>query len=196
MKVLAIASVVAIASASLGLVGCDQVASRQELRALRDQVIAQESKIGALQMENAVQDDQLNQFVELSQKSGTSQIFLDPASSGGYTKLDTSVAPFLITFSGTSPNADGAKLELLIGNISTARFSGGSLTVTYGPRAPTNQDEVPAWNAGLKTSTQPFATDLRAGTWNKVSIPLPGIKPDQLGHLRVSMDVDRVFLSQ
>lgn len=182
--------------AVVALGGCGVVPEHKDIDLLRMQLSSLEEQVSAQAVVIETQAEKLAELDGRPQGSASSYASLDPAGSGGYAKLDTSVAPLLVSFVGTLPNADGTKLELMVGNLTSARFSGGSITVAYAKRPPENADEVPAWNTSVKRSTQTFITPLLAGTWNKMAIPLPGIKPDELGHLVISMDVDTVYLAQ
>lgn len=176
--------------------GCGVLPEYKDIEALRTQLSSLEEQVSAQAIVIGTQAEQLAELDGRRQGSAATYASLDPAGSGGYAKVDTSVAPLLVSFVGTLPNADGTKLELVVGNLTSARFSGGSITVAYAKRAPENADDVAQWNNSIKRTTHTFITPLLAGTWNKMAIPLPGIKPDELGHLVISMEVDTVYLAQ
>ncbi len=121
----------------------------------------------------------------------------DPASSEGFSRLDTSVGSFAVSIQDVRPHADGVKVRLHIGNLTTATILGGTFKVKWGPRVPEEKDwltHYEDWNKALKEKEMNFMDELKPGTWNNVTLTLPGIRPDQFGHLELSMDTDRISL--
>lgn len=132
-----------------------------------------------------------------SLQTAHSMATLDPTDDK-YTVVNTNLLPMLLIVDQLEPVADGSRLTLLVGNMHSATFSGGSMQVHYGPRVGSNAspDAIANWNKNFKTAETSFATALLPGRWTRVQIALPGTKPDAIGELSVSVTLDRVILGQ
>lgn len=132
--------------------------------------------------------------VEGLESAGSARtVFLDPAG-GGYQYLQTNVSPVVASFVDAVAQGDGTRIRLRIGNLSSATYSGIELGVTYNKRVPTDPASVDAWNKAGKTITARDAGELPAGAWTIVTASLPGIKPDELGHVALKADFDTLRL--
>ncbi|NRP03269.1 DUF3251 domain-containing protein [Stenotrophomonas maltophilia] len=133
--------------------------------------------------------------VEALETSGaTRTVFLDPAGGSGYQYLQTNVSPVVAAFVDAMPQGDGTRIRVRIGNLSSATYSGIELGVTYNKRPPSDGAGVEAWNKANRTITARNAGDLPAGAWTIVEASLPGIKPDDLGHIALKADFDTLRL--
>jgi len=129
-----------------------------------------------------------------AQSGPTRYAIIDPAASKGYATIATSVTPLLVEFDRVEPNADGAKAYFRVGNPGFVAFSGGSVKMIYGPREPEDQEKAKYWGKSLKTLDVSFTERLREGSWTRVEVAMPGVKPGDLGYLAVSFDVDQLQL--
>jgi hypothetical protein len=50
------------------------------------------------------------------------------------------------------------------------------------------------WQKKLQETESSFTQELRPGTWNNVTLTLPGIPPEQFGHLELSFDTSQIKL--
>jgi hypothetical protein len=138
---------------------------------------------------------------------------LDP-SEKGYSRLDSSTGSFLISIGGVKPYADGCKVTVDIGNLTTATYKGFTMHARWGQRYhPTEnkgaasgiagpwekfqagQDPWTKWHASLKQKDMSFTDALSPATWNRVELVLPSTKPEDLGYLELSnMGTNRVVM--
>ena len=125
----------------------------------------------------------------------------DPAAGEGFSRLDTSVGSFAVSIQDVRPHADGVKVRLHVGNLTTVTIKGGTFKVKWGPRMPASEGEdwlthYTDWEKTLKEKEVKFTDELRPGTWNNVTLTLPGIRPEQFGYLELSMNTERISLLQ
>jgi hypothetical protein len=119
----------------------------------------------------------------------------------GYQRIDSSVASFAVSIGNLQPYGDGSKLTVKIGNPSAATFSNGKLNVKYGPRYPELEDpkfaeKVAEIESKVRTKEIALTKNIAGGSWNPNQVILPGIKPDALGYVQISIQTDTIHLSQ
>lgn len=119
---------------------------------------------------------------------------LDPAGGDGYSKIDTNLAPILLTFQDSAPVGDGTKIKLQVGNMTSATLAGIKLKINYNVRAPVDRDALSEWSKSTRTIDVTLTDRLYPGTWTAVSASLPGIKPDQLGFIAVKGELNNVVM--
>lgn len=119
---------------------------------------------------------------------------LDPAGGRSYQVAETNIAPVLVSFTSATPIADGSQVRLQVGNLSTARFGGAELTLRYNKRMPQDEELRGSWFKTQRETTAKISESLVPGTWNVISVSLPGIKPDELGYLSIKVKLDTVFM--
>jgi flagellin-like hook-associated protein FlgL len=176
----------------LGLLGADY-ASKSDLAALRRELREIEAKLSKIEMQEFTTQFMLDQFSSAS---------FDPAVNEGFSRLDTSVGSFAVSLQEVGPYADGVKLRFHVGNLTTATINGATFKVQWGPRMPEMAAEdsftrygerYKEWRKALREKEITVTKDLKPGTWNNVTIMLPA-KPNELGHIRLSMQTDRISL--
>lgn len=130
----------------------------------------------------------------------------DPASGEGFFRLDTSIGSFAVSVQDVKPHADGVKVRLHVGNLTTATVNGGTFKVKWGLRMPSfDEKQDPAtggsrfmsedefnktlhvreewfrryddWQGSLKEKKLSFTDVLRPASWNSVTLMLPGTQP-------------------
>ena len=116
---------------------------------------------------------------------------LDP-SDPKFQRIDTDVGSFAVSVADITSFGDGVKLKIKLGNLSSADISGVTLHLTYGPRR--DAEASMAWANKLKGKDADLTESLQAGSWNPVSIVLPGIDPKEFGYLSVSMGAKTIAL--
>lgn len=188
--------------AALIITGCTQPADQTaEIASLRTKLEAQANRISTLEKTSAnlARQQLANTIAVQEYKSVT----LDPAADTGFGRLDTSVMALTISMKDVSPFADGSRLVLSVGNMSTATVNSSKFTVKYGVRAPeykegdnSYSDKYSVWAAGLRERQEEVPNKLMPGTWNTVSINLPGVKPSDLGYIQISGEVSQISLRQ
>ena len=127
-------------------------------------------------------------------------VTFDPAERRS-SRLETSFGSFAISLEDVSPYADGVRVRLLVGNLSTATVEGGTLRVKWGPRRPSIESDshatnVERWRKSLRERTLDFQEDLRSGSRNTVSLVLSGLPPAEFGYLELSMEAKTIRLAQ
>lgn len=126
----------------------------------------------------------------------------DPASGEGFSRLDTSVGSFAVSVQDVKAHADGVKVRLHVGNLTTASVNGGTFKVQWGTRMPSLDgkenwlDHYEEWQRSLKEKEVPFTEVLRPATWNNVTLTLPNTSPQQFGYMKLSMDTNQISLLQ
>lgn len=179
------------------LTGCDGMgtdqAARTEIAALRSEVESLKSQLET-QRQRAVDSNGRIQALELASKGEWA--FLDPAGGTGYSMMQTSVAPLMVSFVDSSPVGDGTKVRLQVGNMTSATFSGVGLVISYNRRVPQDVADLEKWNADLRNSSADLTDSIYPGTWNTVSVSLPGIKPEELGYLAIKGKLNVISLRE
>lgn len=133
----------------------------------------------------------VNSLQELVGKSGgLRRAEFDP-SVRDYSRLDSTTGSFLISVQGVKSYADGCKVALDIGNLTTATYKGFTMHAGWGQRNPMEKEEAalreyPKWLGSLKEKNISFADELRPATWNRVELVLPSTKPEDFGYLELS----------
>jgi cell division protein FtsB len=117
----------------------------------------------------------------------------------GFSRLDTSIGSFAISLQDVTSYADGVRVRLHIGNLTTATVNGGTFKAKWGPRGPSYEDKdylakYNQWAKSLREKTIDFQDELRSGTWNNVALVLPGVPPDRFGYLELSLETSRISL--
>jgi hypothetical protein len=110
---------------------------------------------------------------------------LDPAESG-FGVVESSYGKLTFSIANVEPLADGSRVTLKVGNLTSATIAGGTLQVQWGPRQAKDQG-LTAWQQSLHQSDMSFTEALAPGTWNNVRLTLGGTPPTSLGYLRVSI---------
>jgi len=185
-----------MATVSLGAVtGCDSGASGRIAEAEKT-IQMQSGKIEAL--ETRVDDLEskvlLLDFSKDQYKSAT----FDP-SDQGFERLDTSVGTFAVSVQQVSAHADGVRVRLHVGNLTTAAVNGGKFKVKWGSRMPKTGEkgwakQFASWQKSLLEKETSFTEELRPGTWNNVNLVLPGLPPERFGYLELQMETDQIKL--
>ena len=185
-----------LAATVCGAAACDSGSSARNLEVERT-VQAQATQIQALegrieQLENKVAE--LNWL-----KVRFNSAIFDP-SDQGFERLDSSVGTFAISIQEVSAHADGVRVRLHVGNLSTATVGGGKFKAKWGSRQPKMGEKgwiskYQAWEKSLLQKDISFTEDLRPGTWNNVTLILPGVPPEKFGHLELQMETTQIKLT-
>lgn len=101
----------------------------------------------------------------------------------GYTLIMTDVGPMTLQIKGVSPFANGSRVKLRIGNLSSATLSGVETKMQWGP---VNGRGMMQYDKAAPESTIPISQRLEAGSWTEADVDLAQIPPAQFGQLIVS----------
>jgi len=114
----------------------------------------------------------------------------------GVQRLDTDLGSFLVSVDGVTPDFNGHKLNLDIGNPSMAEFNGFTLKAQWGKAFDPNGKVTYAdWKESLKSKEVKFTEHLKPGHWNKIDLALAPAKPEQLKYIEIEMEVNYVMLT-
>ncbi|WDI91958.1 DUF3251 domain-containing protein [Xanthomonas campestris] len=186
-KAFALPFFAALAACSPGAKNSAEVRDLQEdIATMKGALALQANQISGLQDRLTTLDETASKDIRFAT--------LDPAGGAGYQYISTNVAPVLISFVDSAPVGDGTKVRLKVGNLSSAVFSGVELSVVYNTRIPQDGKGIEAWNSSARSVVARNANDIPAGAWTTVEASLPGIKPQDLGHLAVSAKFDSLSL--
>lgn len=162
--------------------GTDAAQSASQIASLNRALGEAEARIATLESSQKMRD---------MLDSSSSRAQLDPMSDG-YGIVRTDIGPVLVSFQESNPKADGTEISLQVGNPSSASLVGAKFYIDYNTR----QDGTPQWHATVKSTEYTALNPLQSGSWSKVKIPLPSIKPDQLGYLSIRIDTNEVRLTR
>lgn len=176
-----------------------------------------QTRIDALETKLAEMGEQISALQESQKKLGAdftvekmaTAIFreqyttasFDPAADEGFSRLDTSIGSFAVSIRDVRPYADGVRVRLDVGNLTSASVTGATFKVKWGSRTPdmteVSGDSVLAymkWQESLKEKETTIHNELKPGSWNRVTLTLPGTSPEDFGHLELSMNAGQISL--
>ena len=110
---------------------------------------------------------------------------LDPSSTEGFSTIESQYGTLTFAVTDVAPQADGSRVDLQVGNLTSATINGGTLALSYGPRETFAQTDE---SSELRETTYSFKEDLESGAWNNITVTLPGTPPEELGRLEISID--------
>lgn len=118
----------------------------------------------------------------------------DPALPDAFQRLDTDTGALFATLGVVEPYLDGYKVNLFIGNPSTARISTYTLSVKWAPRRKP-EDSYDKWLKGRKEKVFEESEELRPGKWTALAIILPATSSSEFGYLQIQIDPKSVKMS-
>ena len=156
---------------------------------------------GAIEGADDSISDLQSDIISLKTKAAKySEAIFDPAAEEAFQRLDTSVGSFLVIVRDVSQKADGVKVSLLVGNITSAQVSNAVFKIEWGEREPNLGDDgffdkYAQWLKTIQSVEHKISSDLHPGRWNKTQLALPGIQLEKFGYLKLSMDASQVSLT-
>jgi hypothetical protein len=121
----------------------------------------------------------------------------DPLS-GKYQVIWNDHGAFTVDIAEVAPYADGTRIKMTIGNLTSGKFTNGQFKLEWGARMPDPQAPATtkaAWQKTMQTQTVTFPS-LEPGTFNTVVVSLPRTLPSSVGFIRVSeLDLTTVILN-
>lgn len=183
--------------AALIVCGCSNSADSSRISVLEARVNSLETRLTTsdeqIRFLNDANDKQATQLVNLKFDTGVNWVDFDPADTDGYMNVRTKIGTLLLSIDRVEPIADGSKVILRVGNPTSATLLGLELQTRYGSRWDQKAD-YNQWQSGLAAKEVSIADTLFPSSWNYVSFALPGVKPDQLGHISLAARTDRISL--
>lgn len=156
-----------------------------------------EARISAIEEDSSLVRKQLDaaraELVVLRFSSPIRPALIDPSDGDGYSSMGTSIGALLVTFQSIEPIGDGSRVTILVGNPHAATLNGLNLNVAYGNRQGDQPEQ--AWLDGLKHTKKEAIQTFPSNSWTRVSFSLPGLKPDEVGHIRIHGEVGRLSLT-
>lgn len=174
-----------IAAIAVLLGACNARATTEEISALKLDLAATKAVVASL-------ETRLLQQQQSSQLPRRKPALLDPGSEG-YSSMDTTIGPLLLVVESVKPMADGSQIALKVGNPHAVSLMGIDLTVTYGSRY--EEGNYADWLSGLSSKEVSLPDPIYSGSWNNLKINLPKKKPDELGHIEISGDINHLSLT-
>lgn len=142
-------------------------------------------------------------FLKENKVPAYNRAIFDPSQSS-FQRIDAVIGTFAISIQDVKSHADGVKVRLHVGNLTSATFNGGVFKARYGPRIPSLYSKDPKWSRFIEQYDKikdrfrekevPFTVDLQPGVWNELNISLPGISPQDFGYLELSLETNTISL--
>ena len=105
--------------------------------------------------------------------------FMTPGSDG-YSVIRTDLGPMTVSLENIESYANGSRVTLQVGNITSATINGAKATVEWGRVSSDSAADNPT-----KSREVSFRNPLRSGSWNTISVVLEGVPPTELGFVRI-----------
>jgi hypothetical protein len=157
-----------------------------------DAIVDAATAPGDAALEKRIRDLEHRVFELETNARKNSTVELNVAQLGNYQRLNSESGTFLVTLSNVEKYLDGYKIQLAIGNVTTAIFKNFNLTLRWGIKEPeTNWVE---WYKSVRTKSQNYPQSLKPGQWNTVEIILLPARQEELGYLELAIETDTVEL--
>jgi hypothetical protein len=168
----------------IGFVGC--IAEKKDIQALENNIAYLRKQIVNLEWKVTL--------LEISQSSYNT-ISINPAEKG-FQRIDTSSGFFLISCVDAKPFLGGYKFILHIGNPSSATYNGFTLNAKWGKKFDFKQTSLnyDDWKKSLQEKVISYVEDLAPGSWNKIELILSPTKPEELEHIELTMQTNKLSL--
>lgn len=164
------------------LSGCDQnsklIDQSSKVTEINTKVTNLESKIIVLESEL----NDVKQKMELQQilSGWDKEAFLTPGSEG-YSLIKSDLGNLTVSIVNVLPYANGSKITLQFGNLTSATIDGLKTKLEWGP---VDKDGMPK-NAATKFRDVVFNESLASGSWTNSDVVLEGIPPTDLGFVKL-----------
>jgi hypothetical protein len=156
--------------------GC--VDNNQRLASLQKKTDDLQAQVKTLQesLDKEQNERRWDKFVSDS----ASVAYLTPGSEG-YSVIKSDLGYLTVQLANVQPYANGTRVTLRIGNLTSARINGAKATLEWGrvdERGNPKNDEAQSRDIRFNES-------LRAGAWTEVPVVLEGVPPQEFGFVRV-----------
>ena len=115
----------------------------------------------------------------------------------GYGVVDIRQGKFLVSWEDSKPQGDGTLLMLDVGNTTSATWS--DVKVKVNAFAAANESAEKPWDQFPKKLGEvesKSTTDLLPGRWSRISVRLPGVKPETISTLTVTIEIGKGALNK
>lgn len=155
------------------------------LAELEVKLASTESALSSLQKQHddlKLKYELLEQRVDMSQmiKDWDGIAYLTPGSTG-YSVVKMELGNLTVSLADIRSYANGSKVALQFGNLSSATIDGLKAKLEWGP---VSSEGTPN-NKEAKTREVTFSESLSPGAWSRVEVVLEGVPPAALGFVRV-----------
>lgn len=157
------------------LVGCDQ---SSKVNMLENKVLSLEKEIQNMQaeMESMKVKIVVNRVLEDLEKN----VYLTPGSDK-YSIVKSDLGILTVSIENIVPYANGSKVTLQFGNLSSATIDGLKATLEWGA---VDEKDLPD-NEHAKSREISFNESLVSGAWTNSKVVLEGVPPQELGFVRL-----------
>jgi len=108
------------------------------------------------------------------------EAFLKPGD-GGYAVVKTNLGVLTFRLQNVQQYANGSRVELQVGNVTSATITGLNISVDYGP---TDTAGIAVFSEE-KSKKVTFSESLPAGSWTTLPVVLDNVPPSNLGFVRI-----------
>jgi len=106
--------------------------------------------------------------------------YLTPGAEG-YSLVTTDLGRMTVSLADVQPYANGSRVKLNFGNLTSATITGAKATLEWGS---VDEKGMPQ-TASTRSREIRFTESLRAGAWTYVPVVLEGVPPSELGFVRI-----------
>jgi hypothetical protein len=132
-------------------------------------------------LDSLISEIQKNEELEKFFASMDKVAFLKP-SDEGFSTIVTSLGTITVSLENVSPYANGSRVTLTLGNVTSATINRLKMKIDWG------KTDEKGYTIDVSEKTKKFTAPnpIRPGYWNKVQVILEDIPPTDLGYVRVS----------
>lgn len=141
---------------------------------LNPQIVVLEKKVDELERKIS------NVEFRMEMKQWESIAYLTPGSDG-YNVIKMDLGTLTVSISNVQPYANGSKVSLIFGNLTSATIDGIKAKIEWGS---VDEKGMPI-NKDAKSREISPTDQLLPGNWNKVDLVLEGVPPSSLGFIRI-----------
>lgn len=197
-----LSAIVLFGTISLALYGCEQVDSSAigaKVDSLTTEVFALRTELAqAKTREDFLKSRVLRAEQLINTHAPRTVVEFDPTVSA-YQRIDSNMGMFAVSISDVRQFADGVRVTIKLGNLSSTTYRGVKLHLEYGPRSPEGKeteapDAVAKWLEALQEREEDVAVSLLPGRWNPVQVTLPKLDAKTFGYLSVRIQANVLAL--
>lgn len=139
-----------------------------EIAALKVKLETQETKIAGLELNDTIQS--LDGVVYMTNANG------------GYQVVKSNVGVLAVSLENIQPYANGSKIIMSFGNLTSAKITGVSAKIEWGPV----DDKGMPIDSPNRSRRIKLSEEMLSGRWTFTSAVLEGIQPADVGFVRLS----------
>lgn len=160
------------------------------IASIEKQVEIVESTLKVLADANQKQLDEQFKYIQTRIDNMDNQPVFVSTEGEGYSIAKTPFASFIVSASEAEPYLDGYKVKLRFGNLTTARFAGAKVAVSWGP----NADNPRAWINGRKDKVFSTPKDFLPGQYAEVEVTLTPASASDVKQIMVGITLNSMSL--